>query len=169
MNEPTLEHVYTAYHSRVLGYVCNRVSDLTLGEDITSDIFLKIAEHLNDFDPEKANLTTWVYTIANRTLTDHFRSRRVFVEIPEENGEDGCLPEELIDRSSLDEKLLLENQLQSLALALKSLPQRDQDLIVLHYFNGLTLKAAAEEMNMSYINAKVVHKKVLTKLKSMML
>lgn len=169
MNDLTLEQVYQGYHSRVLGYVCNRVGDLTLGEDITSDIFLKIAEHLNDFDPEKANLTTWVYTIANRTLTDHFRSRRVFVEIPEENGEDGCLPEELIDRGSLDEKLLLEEQLQSLAMALKSLSQRDRDLIILHYFNGLTLKAAAEELDMSYINAKLVHKKILGELKSLMI
>ncbi len=159
MNELTLEQVYADYHRRVFGYVCNRVSDITLGEDITSDIFLKIAEHLDSFDPEKANLTTWIYTIT---------SRRLFVEIPEDNGEDGCLPEELIDRGELDEKLLLDDQLQSLAAGLKLLPQRDRDLIVLHYFNGMTLKAAAELLDMSYINAKLVHKKILTKLKSLM-
>lgn len=166
MNE--LTQVYAEHHSRILGYVCNRVGDLTLAEDITSEIFLKIAEHLGEFDPAKSNLTTWVYTITNRTLTDYFRGRRVFVEIPEDNGENGPLPEELIDRSSLDEKLLLEDQLQLLASALKALPQRDRDLIVLHYFNGLTLKTVAEEMGMSYINAKVVHRKVLNKLKDLM-
>lgn len=168
MTELTLEQVYADYHKKVFGYVCNRVGESTQAEDITSDIFLKIAEHLDAFDPTKANLTTWVYTIANRTLTDYFRSRRVFVEIPEDNGENGPLPEALIDRRNLDEKLLLEDQLQLLATALKFLPQRDRDLIVLHYFNGLTLKNAAEELNMSYINAKIVHKKVLTKLKNLM-
>lgn len=166
MGELTLERVYADYHRNVLGYVCNRVNDLNLAEDITADIFLKIAEHLDAFDPEKASLSTWVYTIASRTLTDHFRSHRIFVEIPEDN--DGILPDALIDRNAPDSMLLLEEQQQLLAQALQALPQRNRDLIILHYYNGLTLKEAAEKMNMSYINAKVMHRKVLSKLKDMM-
>lgn len=168
MAELTMDQVYGDYHSKVFGYVCNRVGDAAQAEDITSDIFLKITQHLDSFDPEKANLSTWIYTIVNRTLTDYFRSRRTFVEIPEDNGENGPLPEELIDRRDPDEKLILDDQLQRLAAALKTLPQRDRDLIILHYYNGLTLKAAAEELDMSYINAKIVHKKVLDKLKNFM-
>lgn len=168
MDEVTLEQVYAAYHSRILGYVCTRVSDSVLAEDITSDIFLKIAEHLDSFDSAKASLNTWVYTITNRTLTDHFRSHRVFAEIPEENGEDGTLPEALIDRNSPDSKLLLEEQAQILAVSLRSLPQRERDLIILHYFSGMKLKDVAIQMDMSYINAKVMHRKVLNKLKELM-
>ena len=54
----------------------------------------------------------------------------------------------------------------SLADALMSLKEKERDLIVLHYYSGHTLKTVAEMMGMSYINAKVIHKKALTSLQA---
>lgn len=38
-------------------------------------------------------------------------------------------------------------------------------LILLHDYKGMTLKAVADKMGMSYINAKVIHKKALSSLR----
>ena len=56
--------------------------------------------------------------------------------------------------------------LDTLADALMTLKTRERDLILLHYYKGLTLKEVAEKMGMSYINAKVIHKKALSGLKT---
>ena len=56
--------------------------------------------------------------------------------------------------------------LDSLADALLALKERERDLIVLHYYTGHTLKEVAEMMGMSYINAKVIHKKSLESLRA---
>ena len=46
-----------------------------------------------------------------------------------------------------------------------TLKERERDLILLHYYKGLTLKEVADKMGMSYINAKVIHKKALAALR----
>ena len=56
--------------------------------------------------------------------------------------------------------------LDTLADALMTLKVRERDLILLHYYKGLSLKEVAEKMGMSYINAKVIHKKALSGLKN---
>ena len=56
--------------------------------------------------------------------------------------------------------------LDTLADALMSLKEKERDLIVLHYYENHTLKTVAEMMGMSYINAKVIHKKALTGLQA---
>ena len=58
--------------------------------------------------------------------------------------------------------------LEQLAEALESLDERSRDLIILHYYDGLTLKEIADRMQMSYPNAKVIHKKALRSLKAVL-
>jgi RNA polymerase sigma factor (sigma-70 family) len=61
---------------------------------------------------------------------------------------------------------LSDDALDSLADALMALKEKARDLIVLHYYTGHTLKEVAEMMGMSYINAKVIHKKTLESLRA---
>ena len=56
--------------------------------------------------------------------------------------------------------------LDNFADALLTLKEKERDLIVLHYYTGHTLKETAEMMGMSYINAKVIHKKALDRLRA---
>ena len=58
-----------------------------------------------------------------------------------------------------------DDALDGLADALMTLKERERDLIVLHYYRGHTLKTVAQMMGMSYINAKVIHKKALAGLR----
>ena len=52
-----------------------------------------------------------------------------------------------------------------LAAALEKLPQRERDLIILHYYNNMQLKEIAVKMHMSYSNCKLIHNKALMKLR----
>ena len=146
------EELYLAYHDKVSAYIRGKVENYHDVEDLTAQIFEKVYTKLDSFDETKASLSTWIYTIARNTVTDHFRTRRVYVDI------DGLydLPAPEKDRDVLED----------LADALMTLKQRERDLILLHYYKGLTLKEAAEKMGMSYINAKVIHKKALSGLKA---
>ena len=99
-------------------------------------MFMKIVRKLDSYDLAKADLSTWVYTITRNTVTDHFCTRRKMVA-----------PDSLVD-------------------ALLALKEKARDLIVLHYYTGHTLKETAEMMGMSYINAKVIHKKALESLRA---
>ena len=146
------EEIYSAYYPKVLGYVRGKVNNSHDAEELTSTVFLKVMQKLDSFDAERAALSTWIYTIARNTVTDFFRSRRTLVMLEDYMVEESA-PE--VDDDTLDQ----------LADALLTLNEKERDLIVLHYFEGHTLKVVAEMMGMSYINAKVIHRKALDGLK----
>ena len=147
------EQVYLQYRDKVRAYVRGKIRDPHAAEDLVSAVFLKIVQKLDSFDPAKASLSTWVYTITRNTVTDHFRARRPMASWEDYMADETPSPD--LDDDALD----------ALADALLSLKERERDLIVLHYYQGHTLKAVAEMMGMSYINAKVIHKKALNGLR----
>ncbi len=143
--------IYEEFQPKVRAYVRGKIHDPHDAEDLVSAVFMKVVQKLDSFDPAKASVSTWVYTITRNTVTDYFRTRRSMVAFEE---------------YMVDETELTDDALDSLADALMSLKEKERDLIVLHYYSGHTLKTVAEMMGMSYINAKVIHKKALTSLQA---
>ena len=147
------EQIYLQYHDKVRAYVRSKIQDPHDVEDLVSAVFMKIVQKLDSYDSAKASVSTWVYTITRNTVTDHFRARRALV----------ALEDYMVDEAPME---LGYDALDSLADALLALKERERDLIVLHYYTGHTLKEVAEMMGMSYINAKVIHKKALESLRA---
>ena len=145
--------LYEDYHIKVLRYIQSKVNDYHLAEDLCSDVFVKIYEKIDTFDDSRASLNTWIFTITKNRLIDYYRTRKVTVEIPEY-----LTYEE-------DESINVDN-LKSLAKGLENLDERAKKLIIKHYYEDKSLKDVAEELGISYIYAKVLHKKALSKLKS---
>ena len=143
--------IYEEFQPKVRAYVRGKIHDPHDAEDLVSAVFMKVVQKLDSFDPVKASVSTWVYTITCNTVTDYFRTRRSMVAFED---------------YMVDETELTDDALDSLADALMSLKEKERDLIVLHYYSGHTLKTVAEMMGMSYINAKVIHKKALTSLQA---
>ena len=147
------EAVYREFHPKVSAYVRGKVAHPQDAEEIVSAVFLKVVQKLDSYDPQKAALSTWVYTITRNTVTDYYRTRHTAAAL-----EDWMAGEEPSPEMS-------DDALDGLADALMALKERERDLIVLHYYRGHTLKTVAQMMGMSYINAKVIHKKALAGLR----
>lgn len=145
------EDLYQIYYPKVSGYIHGKVENHYDAEDLTSQVFLKVYQKLDTFDSAKASLSTWIYTITRNTVTDFFRARRISVPLEEYMLGEAPAPN--------------DEALETLADALMTLKEKERDLIALHYYKGITLKEAAEKMQMSYINAKVIHKKALSSLR----
>lgn len=146
------EDIYISYHDKVSAYIRGKLDNHHDAEDLVSQVFEKVYGKIQTFDESKASLSTWIYTITRNTVTDYYRNRRIHTSYDEVYE----LPAPEKDRDMLD----------TLADALMILKERERDLILLHYYKGLTLKEVADKMGMSYINAKVIHKKALCGLKT---
>lgn len=146
------ERLYAEFFPKVSAYVGGKVDNPHDAEDLVSQVFEKVYGKLHTFDESRASLTTWIYTITRNTVTDYYRTRRIHASYDEAYE----LPAPEQDRDVLD----------TLADALMTLKVRERDLILLHYYKGLTLKEVADKMGMSYINAKVIHKKALSGLRN---
>ena len=148
------EELYTQYREPVFGYILKKVQNRADAEDILSEVFLKVHSNLQTYDPQKASLSTWIYTIAHNTVCSYYRSKRL-QELP--------LDEEIVASSNdpVEQALLQE----LLAQALETLSQREQDIMVLYYYHDLPLKEIAIKMGITYTNAKFIKHQAISKLK----
>ena len=149
------EQVYTEYSGKIMGYIRARIRNAADAEDLRSEVFEKILRKVDSFDPEKASLNTWVFTITRNTIIDHFRRSK-----PSEE-----LDENISDNTEIDEDLLNTENLNELAAALRSLPQQLMDIVVLRYYDGKPLTEIAELMGLSYGAVKLRHQNALLMLR----
>ena len=63
--------LYESLAGRVCGYL--RLRGATDPEDLTSEVFLRVFNHLDDFSGNAHGLAAWVFTIAHRALVDERR------------------------------------------------------------------------------------------------
>ena len=152
------EKIYRDYHGKVFGYVRSKINSVEDAEDLAADVFLKVYEKLDSFDESRASLSTWIYTITRNTLTDYFRTRKVFSEIPEA----------LEDGSSLENDVCRVEMLEILAKALEALDGRERDIIILRFWSGRTLKEITAQMGISYAYGKVLQNKAFEKLRKLL-
>ena len=158
MQTVDLDQIYTEYSGKVMGYIRARVRSSADAEDLHSEVFEKILRKIDGFDPSKASMNTWIFTITRNTVIDHFRRTK-----PSEE-----LDENLSDNIELDENLLNTETLSELAAALRKLPQQLMDIIVLRYYDGKPLTEIAEMMNLSYGAVKLRHQNAVLMLRQAM-
>ena len=66
--------IYDTYAGRVLGYL--RAQGAREPEDLTSEVFLRVFDRLEQFAGDEAHFRSWVFTIAHRILIDEARRRK---------------------------------------------------------------------------------------------
>ena len=155
VSEIQKHNIYTDYYAKVYGYLVSKINSRENAEDLASEVFLKIYEKIDTFDESKASLSTWIYTITRNTLTDYYRTRMVFEEVPETH--DAGI--------SVEDEICSGEMLEALARGLSALDERERNIIILRFYSGKTLKEIAESMDISYAYVKVLQNKAFDKLK----
>jgi len=132
--------LYDAYLERVYRYVYFHVSDDQTAEDITSQVFLKAWEHLNQYQPDHSPFMAWLYTIARNQVIDYYRTRRPSVALDEIV----TLPAK---EETVDEQVQSRFDLQAMRDALQFLTEEQQQVLILRFVAGLETHEIAREMD----------------------
>ena len=154
MTELEKAKIYEDYSLKVRNFILSKVNDFNLAEDLTSDVFVKVYSNIDSFDEKKSSMSTWIFTITRHLLIDYYRTRKVNVELPED-----------LTYDDEEESICNEENLEILKTGLKSLSEKERDVIILHYYSKQTLKEIASKMCISYAYVKILHNNALSKLK----
>ena len=158
MTQNEKDNIYREYSKKVFCYLRSKGLNEDDAEDLCANVFVKFYDSADSFDSSKASPSTWIYRIAHNTLIDFWRTRKQHNELDEEI----AYSDETLDN------IISSETLTELGQALMRLEDRERALIVLVYYDGKTLKEAAEILRMSYSNSKLVMKKALAELKDFM-
>lgn len=151
MDRPDMALIYSQYHTKVMGYIYARLRSRADAEDLCQDVFEKVHLKLDSFDPEKASVSTWIYSITRNSVIDFYRRSRPAVELDENLAHDAMVDDELLNDETLEE----------LAQALAKLPAQLREIIVLRYYDGIPLTEIAKKTGLSYGAVKLRHAKAL--------
>ena len=108
-------------------------------EDLAQDVFLAVYRHLGSFDESKSQLATWIFSIAKNKAINSLRLKKMksffgFRNEAVESEKSGSSPEDVLQ--SQDQRKIINKILETLPLAQKS-------VLVLFYYNELSLEEIA--------------------------
>jgi RNA polymerase sigma-70 factor (ECF subfamily) len=158
-----LAAVYEAYYSKIYNYVFYKILHKQITEDLVSMIFLKVAEKYNTYDSDKGAVSTWLYTIAQNTLNDYFRTRHIPVCLDEIAG-DLLVSVDFEEQS----RLIQDETRRELYMALSTIDNKTRDIISQKYFRQITIREIAKEKNMNESTVSTLHNRGLEKLRKSM-
>jgi RNA polymerase sigma-70 factor, ECF subfamily len=151
---------YTEYLPRVYRYISYHITDAHLAEDITSTVFEKALSNFKSYHPEKASFSTWIFTIARNTLTDHYRKSHKQATVPLDDPapsiSDGVDPEEELEKAE---------DLQILNTCLSRLSQTEQEIISLKFGAEMTNRQIAGTLAISESNVGIIVFRAIRKLR----
>lgn len=122
--------LFAHFAPRVKGFLIKSGADPSLAEECSQDVMAALWHKAHQFDPARASVATWIFTIARNRKIDILRKQRR----PEP--EDLTWgPEEEPDQTDV---LTLQQETEILGTALAELPQAQRELIEKAYFGDLT-------------------------------
>lgn len=110
-------------------------------EDVVQEAMLKLWKIAPKWEPGRAKLSTWAYTVTTNLCTDRLRkSQRM-------SGDE--VPEQADDAKPVDRRLIEEDRASALDAALSGLPDRQRAAITLRHMEECSNPEIAEIMGLS--------------------
>lgn len=134
-DEPLVE-LYGRYAKRVYGLGLRLLGDQALAEDLVQETFLRLWRSAPRFDPDRASVRTFLFTIARRAAVDLWRRRRDGHEVL------GQESEPLVDDEAF-EALLVSLDMRE---GLDALSAKHREVLELHYRGDLTQQQISERL-----------------------
>ncbi len=139
--------LYLRYEKKIYNYFLKRFSNPEQSAELFQDTFLKLHRYSNRYDPNLL-FRTWIFTIASNIAKNEFkriaRASEVFdhEEVNYDIIEDARVenPEGSLERKELSDKI---------KEALQSLPESQQEVIILSKYEGLSYAQIAKITNSS--------------------
>jgi RNA polymerase sigma-70 factor, ECF subfamily len=87
-----LSHLYSQYAPGVFAYVRRMLPNDYDAQDVTQQVFVKLATSLDKYDSRRADFTAWMLRMAHNAAVDHLRKQRLTLstdpsEVPPETDE----------------------------------------------------------------------------------
>jgi RNA polymerase sigma-70 factor (ECF subfamily) len=133
-------------------FVLNKIHKREISEEITQDIFIKVYEHLNNYDVDKASLKTWIYKISNNKVIDYWRSlenrtkdlKTNISDFQDENGKEFF---QIADNSDIETYTNGIEINEAVNIALSNLKPEYQKIAELCFIQGLKYNEISEMLN----------------------
>lgn len=149
-DQDALLDLYTRYGNAVYALALRVLQQSTLAEEITQDVFLKLWQQPDRWDPSLGRFSSWLLTLARNAAIDRLRHEQRRGYRPAAYGayDEGTDPPEdaASEPSPFSDSLWYDGQI--LRRLLTRLPAEQRELVELAFFRGYTHSELAELLHL---------------------
>ena len=138
-NRDAFRILYERSSAKLFGVVLRILKNRSKSEDALQDVYLKIWQKADSYDPAQGRPITWMATIARNRAIDIIRATRPEKTIDEPGDE-----EEIFRLGGQDSENLDVADLESLRTCLGEMKEDDRNYVLLAYYEGYSREELAE-------------------------
>lgn len=164
-----LSELYDMYHLVIFRQLLGIVKQREEAEDLLQEVFNQIWSKAGTFDPDRGSVYTWMTTMSRNKGLDFLRSKA-----HKRSQKTDYDPDEFIltsipasDETPLDETILAERS-HLLKLALQQIPDEQQQVLKIAYFEGYSQSEIAEQLGLPLGTIKTRMRQGMIKLESIL-
>ena len=150
---------FEEFYPKIYNYIYYRVLHRETAEDLTSDVFYRALAYAASFDERKASYKTWLFTIAHNVVANHYRSNKNTLAIDDFDT--------LAAENDIQEDFNISEDIRRLHNLLKTLPEREREVIALRFWGELTYNEIATRIGMREKSVSSMMSRLTTKLKNL--
>jgi RNA polymerase sigma-70 factor (ECF subfamily) len=134
------------YQDRLVSFLYRMVRDVDTAHDLAQEVFLRVYQALDRFDPQ-FRFSTWAFRVAHNLGIDELRRRKVrWVPLQRQDSEEDSVWERELPSGSPSPYQDLRNEQRGAAIqgAIDALPGDYRELIVLRHYAELSYEEIAQ-------------------------
>ena len=152
-DENALAVLIERHQKDLFSFIFYKLMDEDLANDIFQDTFMKIIVTLKEGRyNEEGKFILWAKRIAHNLIIDHFRLKAKHNKVSDssyDNDEFSIFDLLANQEENIEEQLISRQIQEDLMKMLKFLPENQQEVIKLRFFDGLSFKEIADQTNTS--------------------
>lgn len=152
-DENALSILISRHQKELFSFIFYKLMDEELANDVFQDTFMKIIISLKEGRyNDDGKFILWAKRIAHNLIIDHYRLKSKHIKVSEttyENEEFSIFDLLKETEENIEERLITNQIYDDLMKMLVFLPENQQEVIKLRFFDGLSFKEIAEQTNTS--------------------
>ncbi len=162
LDTQALAQIHDRYYPAVYRYVRYRLDNEQIVEDISSEVFLRLLDHLHRQKGEIHDLRGWLLGTASNLINDHLRQK---YRRPTEDLDDH---EALVSGENLHQTVEQNDNQRAVHQAMQKLTHEQQHVLALRFSQGLTLEETAQLMSKTIGAVKVLQFRALAAIRKLL-
>lgn len=152
-DETALSHLIKRHQKDLFSSIFYKVMDADLANDIFQDTFMKIIVSLKEGRySDDGRFILWAKRIAHNLIIDHYRQKSKHIKVSETTyqAEDFSIFDLIREtEENIEDRLITKQIYDDLMGLLVHLPENQQEVLKLRFFDGLSFKEIAEQTETS--------------------
>ncbi len=150
--------LFSRYKKPVFNFSLRILNNRADAEDVTSEVFMKLFEKRDYYQPTTAKFSTWLFTIAYNVCISKIRSRKSTISLwfKKENSSEET-PWDIPDQTpTTPEKLMTLENVLLIQQAIDKLPDNQKEALILREYNQFSYQEISQVMNCSLEQVKIL-------------